>query len=149
MPSAGQNRKVPVFGALDALTGKATVLLTEKKRAGDFLGFVLFLIGRHPGKHLFLFLDNCSIHTAKVVQRVLADLTDRVTLIWNAPYTPELNLIERYWGHLKGTATHNYFFETIERLEEAIHQAVISLNRKRSRRMAITLDMLRSFREAA
>jgi hypothetical protein len=40
VPSAGANCKVPVFGALDAMTGEVTALVTEKKRSGEFLDFL-------------------------------------------------------------------------------------------------------------
>ena len=119
------------------------------KRADDFLGFLLHLIGRYQPRHLVLFLDNCSIHTAKRVQRVVADLKDRVTFIFNAPYTPELNLIERYWGHLKSKAINNYYFGTLEDLTAAIYEAVTALNRARRLRMILHLDTVRLHRGAA
>ncbi len=131
------------------VTGKTVVWVAEHKRADDFLGFVLHLVSRYQPRHLFLFLDNCSIHKAKCVQRVLADLKDRVTLLWNAPYTPELNLIERYWGHLKSKAINNYYFGTLEDLTAAIYEAVSALNRTRRLRMILYLDTARSFRGAA
>jgi hypothetical protein len=44
VPSAGVNRKVPVFGALDAMTGELTALVTEKKRSSEFLDFLHWLV---------------------------------------------------------------------------------------------------------
>ena len=44
------------------------------------------------------------------------DHRGRLTVIWNATYAPNLNLIERFWGHLKRSAIHNYYFETVENL---------------------------------
>jgi hypothetical protein len=49
-------------------------------------------------------------------------------VIWNAAYAPNLNLIERFWGHLKRSAFTNYFFETIDNLEQAIIKQINSLN---------------------
>lgn len=131
------------------MSGKTVAWVAPHKRSDDFLAFVLHLIGRYQPRHLFLFLDNCSIHKAKRVQRMLADLKDRVTLIWNAAYTPELNLIERYWGHLKSKAINNYYFGTIEDLTTAIYEAVSALNRGKRHRMVLHLDIARSFRGAA
>lgn len=149
VPSAGQNRRVPVFGALDGITGRMTVTLTERKRSADFIGFLRLLLARYPGRHLFLFLDNVSIHRSKISMRYLADHRARITPIWNAPYTPELNHIERYWGHLKARATHNYFFGTVDYLKTAIHEAVIDLNRSKLLRMPPFIHLLNSHREAA
>lgn len=146
VPSAGRNRKVPVFGGLDAHTGKATVLLTQRKRSADFVAFLKLLLRRYRGRHLFVFLDNCSIHTSKALQRFWTDHKDELTPIWNAPYAPELNLIERYWGHLKAKAIHNYYFGDDEKLRMAIRQAVTAFNRSRRLRLELSVH---SIREAA
>lgn len=73
VPSAGVNRKVPVFGALDAMTGEVTVLVTEKKRSGEFLDFLHWLVEDIYGDrgHIYLFLDNCSIHHTKAVREYI------------------------------------------------------------------------------
>lgn len=44
MPSAGQNRRVPVFGALDAMTGEVSAMITAQKRSGEFLEFLDWLL---------------------------------------------------------------------------------------------------------
>ncbi len=40
VPSAGQNRPSPVFGALDAMTGEATTLIAQRERSAGFLQFL-------------------------------------------------------------------------------------------------------------
>lgn len=45
-------------------------------------------------------------------------------------YAPNLNLIDRFWGHLKRSAIHNYYFQTVENLEDAILRAIHSINRQ-------------------
>jgi len=149
IPSAGQNRKVPVFGALDPSNGRLTAGLLGGKNSACFILFLKRLLLMYPGKHIFLFLDNCSIHHAKAVMRFTADHSDRLTFIWNATYAPQLNLIERYWGHLKAKAIHNYFFETREKLERAIRDAVHAMNRSRKIKMSLHLHTLNSLFEAA
>lgn len=110
------------------------------------MAFLRLLLRRYAGRHVFLFLDNCAIHNSRAALRFFADHRDRVTPIWNAPYAPELNLIERYWGHLKAKAIHNYYFKTVESLRDAIHQAATALNRS----PVLRLDFrLRTFRKPA
>lgn len=149
VPSAGQDRRIPVFGSFSPLLGRLHIHLPGRKNAAGFVAHLKGLCQIYPNQHLFLFLDNCSIHHAKVVQRFLADHPDRITLIWNAPYTPELNLIERYWGHLKAKAINNYFFGTVEALESAIRQAVRDFNRSPVLRMACNLEFMRPLRKPA
>lgn len=99
--------------------------------------------------HVFLFLDNCSIHHTKAVQVYLDQHRDRLTVIWNATYAPNLNLIERFWGHLKRAAIYNYFFETIDNLEKAIMKAVDALNRKGDHPLRVKLQTIQSLLQAA
>ena len=70
IPSARVNCKVPVFGALDAITGEFAALVTEKKRSSEFLDFLHWLVEDIYGdrEHTYLFLDNCSIHHTKLMR---------------------------------------------------------------------------------
>lgn len=151
VPSAGQNRRVPVFGALDAMTGEVSAMITAKKRSGEFLDFLKWLLEDvyADREHLYLFLDNCSIHHTKAVRKYMDDHRDRLTVIWNATYSPNLNLIERFWGHLKRSAIHNYYFETVENLEKAIMRAVQAINRSKKHPLRLQLQTLQTLRQVA
>lgn len=151
VPSAGQNRRVPVFGALDAMTGEVSAMITAKKRSGEFLDFLDWLLHDIYAErdHIYLFLDNCSIHHTKAVVRFLDEHQDRLTIIWNATYAPNLNLIERFWGHLKRSAIHNYYFETVENLEKAIMKAVHAMNQQENHPLRLHLQTAHSFLKVA
>ena len=151
VPSAGQNRRVPVFGALDAISGEVSTLITNHKRSAEFLEFLQWLLDEiyADREHLYLFLDNCSIHHTKAVQAFVENCRHRLTLIWNATYAPNLNLIERFWGHLKCSAIHNYYFETVENLENAIMEAVDALNRDKDHPFRLRLHTVQSLSRAA
>jgi hypothetical protein len=151
VPSAGQNRRVPVFGALDALTGEVSAMITARKRSGEFLDFLGWLLEDvyADRDHLYLFLDNCSIHRTQAVRKYLDAHRDRLTIIWNATYAPNLNLIERFWGHLKRSAIHNYYFKTVDHLEKAIMQAVHKLNRQKNHPLRLHLQTVQSLLKAA
>ena len=151
VPSAGINRKVPVFGALDAMTGEVTALVTEKKRSGEFLDFLDWLVEEIYGdrEHVYLFLDNCSIHHTKAVREYIERHNGRLTVIWNATYAPNLNLIERFWGHLKRSAIHNYYFQTVDNLEKAIIKAVTRLNRQKNHPLRLHLKTVQGLLKAA
>jgi transposase len=151
VPSAGQNRRVPVFGALDAMSGEVTALVTARKRSGEFLDFLRWLLEDiyADREHVYLFLDNCSIHHTKAVRQYVEAHRDRLTVIWNATYTPNLNLIERFWGHLKRSAIHNYYFQTVENLEKAIVQAVNRLNRQKDHPLRLQIQTAQPLLKAA
>ena len=129
--SAGQNRRVPVFGALD-LSGELSCMITERKRSVEFLAFLEWLTEEvyAEQEHIFLFMDQCSIHKTKAVRAFYEAHRDQITVIWNATYAPNLNDIERVWGHVKKSSINNYYFETLENLENAVLRAVGEHNRK-------------------
>lgn len=151
VPSAGQNRRVPVFGALEAMTGEVTTLITQRKRSGEFLEFLRGLLDDiyADRDHLYLFLDNCSIHHTRAVEAFLAHNRQRLTVIGNATYAPNLNLIERFWGHLKRSAIHNYYFGTVENLENAIMDAVTRRNRNKNHPLRLHLKTVQSLPKVA
>ena len=149
VPAAGQNARVAVFGSLNPLTGRLLARVGVKKNSASFIMHLREVLRACPGKHVFFFIDNSPIHRAKAVLRFIADHASRLTVIWNAAYTPELNLIERYWGHLKPKAIHNYFFETAERLEHAVRDAIRDLNRAKDLRMTVHFQFVHSFRKSA
>ncbi|NLX22935.1 MAG: hypothetical protein GXY55_14880 [Phycisphaerae bacterium] len=71
------------------------------------------------------------------------------TAISNATYAPNLNLIERFWGHLKRSAIHNYYFQTADNLEQAILQAVKAINRDKRHPLRLRLQTVQTLVQAA
>ena len=126
-------------------------MITVKKRSGEFREFLKSLLEDvyADQDHVYLFLDNCSIHHTKAVRQYMDDHRDGLTVIWNATYAPNLNLIERFWGHLKRSAIHNYYFETVQNLEQAIMRAVERLNRQKNHPLRLHLQTVQTLLEAA
>jgi hypothetical protein len=58
-------------------------------------------------------MDNVSYHKSAAVQAALSLFEHRLLVIWLPPYCPELNLIERYWKHLKKLACVNKLHDSI------------------------------------
>jgi len=129
--SAGQNRRVPVFGALE-LSGQLSCMIAQRKRSAEFLHFLHWLNEDvyTAYERIYLFMDNSAIHKTKAVQAYIAQHSGRLRIIWNAAYAPNLNDIEHVWGQLKRASTNNYYFKTVENLERAVLRAVSELNRK-------------------
>ena len=133
------------------MTGQVSAKVTAHKRSGDFLAFLKWVNEDvyADRKHIFLFLDNGSIHKTKAVVQYLSAQRDRLTVIWNPTYTPNLNLIERFWGHLKRSAIHNYYFKSVENLEAAINTAVRTLNRNKNHPLRLRLQTAQDLQKAA
>ncbi len=59
-------------------------------------------------------MDNVSYHKSAAALAALSLFEHRLLVIWLPPYCPELNLIERYWKHLKHLACANKLHNCIE-----------------------------------
>ena len=62
------------------MTGEVSALVTSKKRSGEFLEFLEWLLTDiYAGyEHVYLFLDNCSIHHTKAVRQFRKDHRNRL-----------------------------------------------------------------------
>ncbi len=105
-PAAGTNRRVTVFGSVEALgRGRVEVVGTRQDSTG-FERYLAALEARHQavGKEIYLALDNGSCHQSRVSQAALAARAEWLHVIWLARYSPELNPKEREWKQLKRDA---------------------------------------------
>jgi transposase len=103
VPAAGTNRRLTVFGSVEALgRGRVEVVQARADSAG-FARYLAALDARHAatGRRITLVLDNGSCHTSKASRQALAERAAWLEVIWLAPYSPQLNPKEREWRSLK------------------------------------------------
>jgi transposase len=106
LPGVGTNRRVTVFGSVEAL-GRARVELV--RAAQDSAGFVRYLElleAHHQAvqREIYLVLDNGSAHTSLISTPALRAREAWLHVIWLAKYAPHLNPKEREWRYLKRDA---------------------------------------------
>ena len=131
VPAAGTNQRRGIYGALAPYAQRLLAHTTRDKSAEGFVEFLRALLRTYRHLHILLVLDNGPIHTAKIVTAFLGQHAERITPLWLPKYSPNLNLIERVWGHLKRAALANVFFRTPARLLVAIHRAIAAFNCRR------------------
>jgi putative transposase len=71
-------------------------------------------------RKIYVVIDNYRIHFAKPVLALLAAHSEQIELVTLPTYSPQLNPVERFWKHLRRKVTHNTFFQTIDRLLDAV-----------------------------
>ena len=106
VPAAGTNRRLTVFGSVEALgRGRVEVVCARQDSAG-FLRYLAALDARHAatGREVFLVLDNGPAHTSAASRAQLAARADWLHVSWLAKYSPHLNPKEREWQALKRDA---------------------------------------------
>lgn len=140
VPAAGKNRKLALYGAIDYRTGQVHYLVEERKNARVFNEFLRQLLESKRERQVVLVLDNAAYHTTRATLDLLAEHEEHVRVLWLPKYSPELNAIEGLWGYLKRRALNNYFFGTIERLEQAVTEAFDALNADPTTTLSLTYN---------
>jgi transposase len=102
-PAAGTNRRLTVFGSVEALGRGRVEVLGAAQDSAAFGRYLAALEARHRAttKEIYLVLDNGPCHTSKVSRAALAARSAWLHVIWLARYSPELNPKEREWRVLK------------------------------------------------
>ncbi len=92
--------------------------------ATAFQKFLRYVVKENPKKHIVMVLDNARIHHhhAKLLNPFLRKNSQRLTLNFLPPYSPNLNLLERIWKWLKESVISNRFHAS----QEEIRASVIS-----------------------
>lgn len=122
IPAAGTNKKLHIFGALNFATNHVDYQVYRYKTQWQMETFLLKLFTEtYPKEYLVLALDNVGYHQTPLIESVLAAYADRVLVLWLPKYAPKLNLIERFWDHMKQVVFDNYYFGDESSLEEAAH----------------------------
>ena len=79
----------------------------------------------NPGKRLLLVLDNARYQRATVVQALAKRL--RIRLLFLPPYSPNLNLIERFWKFVRKQVLRNTYYATFAEFQAAIQRLLTNL----------------------
>ena len=106
LPAAGTNRRVTVFGSVEALGRGRVELLRASQDSAGFVRYLELLEQRHraTGREVYLVLDNGSAHTSRLSTQALKARRSWLHVVWLAKYSPQLNPKEREWRRLKRDA---------------------------------------------
>jgi hypothetical protein len=120
IPTPGNNKKQPVFGFLNVLTGDWHYFLSARKRSIEFLACLHELYQLYSCGPILLFLDNASIHKSKVTVRWLAN-HPRLIVCYLPAYTGhQTNPVEKVWWALKDEVCANHLYACLEAVQDAI-----------------------------
>ena len=102
-PAAGTNRRLTVFGSVEAHGRGRIDLLTVQQDAAGFACYLAALEARHQatGRQMIVVLDNGPCHVSKATRAALAERATWLEVIPLARYSPHLNPKEHEWRRLK------------------------------------------------
>jgi hypothetical protein len=106
LPAAGTNRRVTVFGSVEALGRGRVEVLCAGQDSACFVLYLEALERRHvaTGREIYLVLDNGPAHTSKRSMAALEERAAWLHVIWLARYSPELNPKEPRPSYDRGSA---------------------------------------------
>ena len=88
------------YTAICAITNKKVLnvhIIRKSAKREDFLNFIKKVMTNIKNKYFLL--DNASIHHAKIIKECVSKTTNE--LLFNAPYSPEFNPIEKIFSKIK------------------------------------------------
>lgn len=132
VPSPGQNKKCVVYGAINFVTGAIDYDIRKTKSGVAFLAQLKRLVKRakRTGKKIIVVCDRPRFHKTKKVMAYLATVAEYLEVFYLSAYSPDLNLIERLWGHVKRTHIANVLFRSELELFRAVEDVFDRLNRR-------------------
>ena len=130
IPTFGKHQGVKLVGTLDYETGEIFCVEEEKYDARVFLSFLEKVLLKYSGQRIVMILDNARIHHAKLLLPFLRKHEYELELVFLPPYSPNLNLIEEFWGWLKRSCVYNVFYSSARKIRCHIQKFVEEVNKK-------------------
>ena len=126
IPAAGEDRKFAVFGAVDYASGRIIHRVSARKGEEAFMAFLDQLAHAFPAEDLVVVLDNVGYHKSHALREWWRAHAGRIQPFFLPTYSPELNLIERLWRHLKDKLACHRWWNDVERLQQAAETLLAS-----------------------
>jgi transposase len=111
-------QRLNINGAINIETLETTVRFYETINAQSARDLFGKLEARHPlAKVIYVIVDNARYYRSRWLKKALKGT--KIKLIFLPPYSPNLNIIERYWKFFKKKVMNNSYYETFEQFKRA------------------------------
>jgi transposase len=115
-------KRYNVLGALNFVTKKVTTVANDKYiTATEVCEMLRKLAAEYKGKAIHIILDNARYQKCLIVMELAKEL--HITLHFMPPYSPNLNLIERLWKHVKSRLRSKYY-DQFDAFKESIDSII-------------------------
>jgi len=86
---------------------------------------------KRTGRKIILVCDGPRFHKTKLILAYLPTVTRYLEIFWLPAYSPDLNLIERLWGHVKRAYIANVLYRSEFELYRAVNRVFSEINQRR------------------
>jgi len=129
IPSPTGRQRFNVLGALDAVTKEFTCITNENYINAETVCQLLLLISQlYVGIPITIILDNARYQHCELVINYAKLLG--IELLFLPSYSPNLNLIERYWKFIKKQVLYSKYYPNFQLFKEAIQTCIAEANTK-------------------
>ncbi len=140
IPTPAGRQRLNVLGAINAITQEVTVIVNESYINALTVCELLEKIRRaSPEFPITLVLDNARYQHCKLVMARAAELS--IELLFLPPYSPNLNLIERYWKFLKKKCLASRYYDKFEGFKQALFDGIEKSNKTWKTELATLLTL--------
>lgn len=138
--SPSGRKRFNVLGALDAITKEIITVVNETYINGQSVCDLMEEIARRNiGVPIKLILDNARYQKCELVKGVAERLN--IDLIYLPSYSPNLNLIERFWKFVKKKCLYSKYYESFDLFKNAIEDVLENENSKYDRELKSILTL--------
>lgn len=128
------------MGALDAITKEIVTITNETYiNAQSVCALMEEIAKRNIDIPIKLVMDNARYQRCNLVKAVATRL--KIELIFLPSYSPNLNLIERYWKFVKKTCLYSKYYESFSLFKEAIEKVLENENSKHNEELKNLLTL--------
>jgi transposase len=121
--SQAGRKRYSVLGAINAISKKMTYYSTDTTiNAKAVCKLLKMIYVEYYGRPITLVLDNARYQHCQLVERYAKIL--KVELLFLPAYSPNLNLIERFWKYTKKKILYSVFHENYEIFKERIDTCI-------------------------
>ena len=123
-------QRLNINGAINIETLEPTTGFYDTINADSAIDLFAKIEAKHPDANvIYVIVDNARYYRSRLLKKHLKGT--KIKLIFLPPYSPNLNLIERYWKFFKKKVLNNRYYETFEEFKRACE----SFFRKRKKYM--------------
>ena len=123
IPSPSGRKRFNVLGALHAVSKEVLTITNETYIDAQCVCRLLLQIAQYYGtRPITVVLDNARYQKCALVQGFAAQLG--IELLFLPSYSPQLNLIERYWRFVKNKCLYSKYYSDFGQFKTAITQCI-------------------------
>ena len=122
-----------VYAAVSVVDGQMDSLVLPRANTTCMQLFLDEIRSRYPRERMVMVVDGAGWHRSKSLA-----VPDNMRLMVLPPYSPELNPVENVWEEIREKFFHNRVFSDMDRLEDQLVDALVSLEANNEKIRSIT-----------